>query len=710
MVASSVDRASTWTEANQRYLVAELARIRRRLEGCEDGNGTHGSITVVARSGAPSSPTPSPIPRGKGLQGNAILKTPLPRLGEGVGGEGTTASQETVAEADWPDGTVGSEPGLPSIEFLRQTFGLSGFERDVLLLCAGVELEAGFAAACATAQGDSSRVLPTFGLALAILDAPHWSALAPDACLRRWRMVEVVGRSELPLTASPLRIDERILHFLAGVDQLDARLVGLLDPVVFDGALVPSHFAVARQIALGWTRASGPLPLVRISGADEESRRRVAAAACVEVGLRLFALSHDLIPTGGSELDALLRLWEREAILTSSALYVDADEVDSGDVHALTAVSRFLERVGGPTLVSCRDRWRPPRRPSLAFVVQKPSPEEQHEAWRTALGGRVASVDGRIDELVAEFDLNVPTIQAAARQAQAVENGGDLADALWLASRAQARPRLEDLARRIEPVATWDDLVLPVAERDLLRAIGAQVRHRAMVYRAWGLGKRGGRGLGISALFAGPSGTGKTMAAEVLAGDLGLDLFRIDLSSVVSKYIGETEKNLRRVFDAAEDGGTILFFDEADALFGKRSEVKDSHDRYANVEISYLLQRMEAYRGLAILATNLKGSLDPAFLRRIRFVVNFPFPDAAQRLEIWRRTFPPTTPTAGLDLPKLARLSVAGGNIRNIALNAAFYAAEAGQPIGMAHLARAARDEFAKLEKPLADTEIGDWT
>ena len=210
-------------------------------------------------------------------------------------------------------------------------------------------------------------------------------------------------------------------------------------------------------------------------------------------------------------------------------------------------------------------------------------------------------------------------------------------------------------------------------------------------------------------MFAGPSGTGKTLAGEVLANELRLDLYRIDLSQVVSKYIGETEKNLRRVFDAAEASGAILLFDEADALFGKRSEVKDSHDRYANIEISYLLQKMEAYRGLAILTTNMKSALDAAFLRRIRFIVQFPFPDIAQREQIWRRVFPAATPTESLEFSRLARLQVAGGNIRNMALNAAFLAAEADQPVRMAHLLQAARNEYAKLERPLTEAEIGDW-
>jgi SpoVK/Ycf46/Vps4 family AAA+-type ATPase len=280
---------------------------------------------------------------------------------------------------------------------------------------------------------------------------------------------------------------------------------------------------------------------------------------------------------------------------------------------------------------------------------------------------------------------------------------------VWEACRAQARPRLDDLAQRIAGEAGWDELVLPPGQVQTLREVALHVRHRSRVYEQWGFGGRGSRGLGISALFAGPSGTGKTMAGEVLARELRLDLYRIDLSAVVSKYIGETEKNLRRVFDAAEEGGAVLLFDEADALFGKRSEVKDSHDRYANIEVSYLLQRMEAYRGLAVLTSNARDALDNAFLRRIRFVVHFPFPDAGQRAEIWRRVFPAATPTEGLDWTKLARLNVAGGNIRNIALSAAFLAADAGEPVRMPHLLRAARAEYAKLEKSLSDAETAGW-
>jgi SpoVK/Ycf46/Vps4 family AAA+-type ATPase len=266
---------------------------------------------------------------------------------------------------------------------------------------------------------------------------------------------------------------------------------------------------------------------------------------------------------------------------------------------------------------------------------------------------------------------------------------------------------MEELGQRIIPVQSWKDIVLP---EDLLRQlheIASQVAYRTQVYEQWGFGEKLGRGRGISALFSGPSGTGKTMAAEVLANHLQLDLFRIDLAGVVSKYIGETEKNLKKVFDAAEQSGAILFFDEADALFGKRTEVKDSHDRYANIEVSYLLQRIEDYRGLAILATNYKSALDRAFLRRIRFQLDFPLPDAISRRQIWQQVFPPQAEVDSLDYDFLSRLEISGGNIKNIALNAAFLAASQGSPIQMAHILLSTRREYAKIDKLTTEAEFG---
>jgi hypothetical protein len=645
-----------WREANQRHLLAALAVLRGALD--RHAGGTE----------------PSPE---------------LPK-----------ALEEAAA----------AMPAPPALEVVSERFGLSPFERDILLLCAGVELDSAFAAHCAAAQGEGGRRQPTFSLALAALPEPHWSALAPGAPLRHWRLIEV-GSGE-SLTTSPLRIDERVLHFLAGVETVDDRLSGLIKPLTGGAELVPSQQDLAHRIAAAWSEAAGRsvLPAVQLcsgNGGDAAGQRAIAHAVCTHLGLSLHGLPVAAVPTAPTEFEGLIRLWERESVLSGSALFLDAADLDPGDAARESAVARLTEELRGPLLVALRERRPARQRAVLPFDVPGPTADEQRVLWLAALGPTAAELNGQVDAMVSQFNLGAVAIRSAAAQGAGL--GAETGSALWDACRSQSRPRLESLAQRIEPAAAWHDLVLPEPQRQILREVAVHVRHRRRVHEDWGFAGRGSRGLGIGALFAGPSGTGKTMAAEVLAGELRLDLYRIDLSSVVSKYIGETEKNLRKVFDAAEEGGAVLLFDEADALFGKRSEVRDSHDRYANIEVSYLLQRMESYRGLAILTTNLKDALDTAFLRRLRFIAHFPFPDAAHRAEIWRRIFPRQTPTEGLDAEKLGRLSVAGGNIRNIALAAAFLAADDGAPVRMAHLLRAARGEFAKLERPLSDAEIRGW-
>jgi hypothetical protein len=662
---------NSWTDANQRYLMAALGVVREALE-CH-----------IARS-------------------RDDRKT-----GQAQDGRGAHQALKEAASA---------MPSPSALELLSRMFGLSSFEKDLLLLCAGVELDSTFAAVCAEAQRDPARVFPTFSLALAALPEPHWSALTPAAPLRRWRLIEVGSGSVL--TLSLLRIDERILHYLAGVPHLDERLAGLVEPLHQISALVSSHDTPARQIVSLWSQlAEGVvLPIVQLCGKDSADNRAIAVAACAAMDMRMNSISAQSVPTGAGELDGLIRLWDREAVLTNSALLLECQEMDPGDAARASAVNRLIERLNSPLIISTIVRMRATHKPILTLDVQKPSTSEQREIWQRSLSAMPVKLNGQVNALVSQFSLNQHKVRAAcaaamARQLQGGEPGpaDDFGRTLWDACRIQARPRLDDLAQRIEPAATWADLVLPELQLHTLHEIALQVRQRMMVYESWGFAAKCARGLGISALFAGISGTGKTMAAEVLANEMRLDLYRIDLSAVVSKYIGETEKNLRRVFDAAEEGGAILLFDEADALFGKRSEVKDSHDRYANIEVSYLLQRMEAYRGLAILTTNLKSALDQAFLRRIRFTIHFPFPDAAQRAEIWRRIFPLETPTENLDAGKLAQLNVAGGNIRNIALNAAFLAADADEPVRMTHLRRAAQSEYTKLEKSLTEAEIGGW-
>jgi hypothetical protein len=608
-----------------------------------------------------------------------------------------------VAHAEGTAAPVSELPRAPALDALCRSFGLSAFERDIVVLCAAIELEGTFASACADAQGDPQRAYPTFGLALAALPDAHWSALAPTSPLRAWRLVEPAA-GEL-LTAAWLRIDESVLHFLAGVFSVDERVEGLVEIVAQQEELPRSQDAVAARLAALWGTADAPPPLVHLGGRDAAGRRAVAAVAAGKLGLSLCAVRAADVPAVPAERDTFARLWSRQAILGRSALLVESDDAD-GDEASRLAVA-LARRISSPVALAGREA-PPAARGAVRLEVDLPTAREQEDIWRRTLES--ANLNGALDRVAAHFDLAPGEIAAAGLEARVGEAGGlPAGNALWDACRAQARPHLDDLAQRIEPAAGWDDLVVTPTERRTLHELVLHVRHRVLVHEHWGFAEKSRRGLGISALFAGPSGTGKTMAAEVLARELRLDLYRIDLSAVVSKYIGETEKNLRRVFDAAEQGGSILLFDEADALFGKRSEVKDSHDRYANIEVGYLLQRMEAYRGLAILTTNMKSALDPAFLRRIRFVVQFPRPDPDARREIWRRIFPGRTPTDGLDIDALARLDVTGGAIRNIALRAAFLAAEAADPVRMTHLADAARSECAKLERPVAEAEIGGW-
>jgi hypothetical protein len=665
----------SWLEANHRYLLAAVDGVRAALEA-----------HAARLAGRP----------------------PMDR-----GGEAEAELREAAA----------AQPAPAALERLTSIFGLSPFEQSVILLGVGMEVDTAFGTLCAAAQGDLQRDHPTFRLALDVLPGAHWSALSPEGGLRRWRLIELGPGNAL--SASPLRLAERVLHYLFGVDHLDDRLAGLLEPVPAPPDLAPVHRGLAERIAALWqpVRDATTFPVVEIAGGSPADRRAIAARASALLGRRLQALPAALLPTRPEELESLRRLWELEGALSGAALLIEHDEGREPEPAREETVAWLSGRALGGVLVSGDARPRARHRPVVTFEVMPPSAAEQRALWRTALGELGEGLDGQIDQIPLQFHLGAPAIRTAAIDAMArlragtngngngngTGNGNGLFLALWEACRTQARPRLDDLAERITPAATAEDLILPDLQKQVLANIAVQVRRRLEVYEHWGFDSRGERGLGISALFAGPSGTGKTMAAEVLARELRLDLYRIDLSSTVSKYIGETEKNLKKIFDAAEAGGVILLFDEADALFGKRSEVKDSHDRHANIEVSYLLQRMESYRGLAILTTNLKRSLDSAFLRRIRFVVEFPFPGLRERAEIWRRAFPPTTPTEGLDTEKLAQLNVAGGNIRNIALNAAFLASDAGEPVRMAHLLQAARSEYGKLEKTLSPGEVRGW-
>jgi ATPase family protein associated with various cellular activities (AAA)/winged helix domain-containing protein len=645
--------ARDWSAANQALLAAELAWLRHGLEQNVDD----------------------------GLEGGGSISERGPALAQAV------------------DDARQAMPAPAAIDIVAELFGLSNFERLLLLLCCGVELDANIAIACARLHGSDAQRNISFGLALANLPEAHWSALTPSRPLRHWRLIEV--DPGLRLIDSPLRVDERILHFIAGINALDARLRPLLTLRDTPRLTAASHETLASVITERLLQSKRATGLVHFDGDDLYGQQDLAANVASRLGSRLYTLRGDDLPSASNELDHLQVLWERESRLLPALMLLEVT-----DSTAVNVMASFVENLQAPLFVSSREPLRL-QRPLWTFTVEKPDAVEQRVLWQQALGEGARKLNGTLEAMAGQFRLSAQTIASIAE----TEGDVDMSDehSIWHAARRIGRERLDDLAERINPVAHWEDLVLPLPQINTLRQVAAHLRQRMRVYEDWGFAKHSSRGLGVSALFCGESGTGKTLAAEVLANELALDLYRIDLSSVVSKYIGETEKNLRRVFDAAEDSGAILLFDEADALFGKRSEVKDSHDRYANIEISYLLQRMEAYRGLAVLTTNMKAALDRAFQRRLRFILNFPFPDSELREAIWRRVFPTQAPVGNLDYRKLAKLNLPGGNIRNIALNSAFLAADAGEPLDMSHLLRAAQSESAKLERPLADVETRGW-
>jgi len=593
----------------------------------------------------------------------------------------------------------------PALALLSERLGLSRFEQDLLLLAAAPELDPRFRALLAEAQGDANKPWLSFDVALRLLPEPEWSAVTPIGRLRRWQLLEPVG-SGGPLETR-LVVEENILHRIAGLSFPDPRLEPWFRPENLAegepgaGALSQTEASIL-DLGAEWQAAPSLAlaPIARLEGGDGES---FAKALATLLGLKLYRLAEHNLPAGHAEREQLARLWEREALLRGALLWLQPEGLSPEEAQRL---GDFLDRLQSLLLLS-GDSAPPLRRGQRRISAQSSDADARLKIWQQQLGELGEGLNGRLGPLAEQFQLSGCAIARLAQGYKARAEAG--VEPLWQACREEARRGLEHLAERVDARAGWDDLVLPDAALTSLRTLAAQVRQRTRVYRDWGFAERSARGLGISALFAGGSGTGKTLAAEVLANELRLDLYRIDLAALVSKYIGETEKNLSRVFAAAESSGAILLFDEADALFGKRSEVRDSHDRYANLEVSYLLQRIETYRGLAILTTNLKQAIDPAFQRRIRFIVQFPFPDVEARSAIWQRVFPPNAPCSELDIRKLARLSLSGGHIRNLALNAAFLAADEGAAIGMQHLRTAAEAEFAKLEKPLPAAEVGDW-
>jgi len=621
------------------------------------------------------------------------------------------------------DASLAAGVTLP-LEKLRIALELSPFEIEALVIAVAPELDSRYERLYAYAQNDVTKKRPAVDLVLKLLCAGLDERVAAQGALAA--RAPLVGEQLVRLVADPheleptflshfLAVDRRIVDLLLGKNDTDQRLMAFTRrcrtaPRRLDDLGLPSDL----EDSLRRFAAVDGAVVFAMLGADRTLKEAAAAAVCAMCDQELLVVDVPRLLNETGRIAETARLLRREAVLRDAAIYLDHFDVSVADdlsvpgklselEHGLAGASTrvFLD---GAALVQPSAPWSDSS--VLAFDFPLPDFARRVDLWKEALAEDAAlarEVD--VTTLAGRFALGAGQIRGAARQARL--RAGTRVDAtlatrdVAAAAREQSTANLSRLAKKIEPIHRWSDIVLPPRPMEQLREVLASARYRHLVYGTWGFDAKLSLGKGLNVLFSGPSGTGKTMAAEILANELSLDLYKIDLSTVVSKYIGETEKGLSSIFREAETSNAILFFDEADALFGKRSDVKDAHDRYANIEVAYLLQRMDEYEGTVILATNLSENLDPAFARRMHHIVEFPLPDAAHRERIWCGVFPREAPLAeDVDLAFLARqFELTGGNIRNVALAAAFRAADEGAPIRMAHLIVATGRELEKTGK-----------
>jgi len=617
--------------------------------------------------------------------------------------------EEQTLRADGPDTETTSTVESNPIERLRNIFSLSDFEVDVVLLCAGFAIDTRIRSACAEFCHVPAVEYPTFRLAFNLFEDPHWSALSPMEPLTRWNLLK---RSEGFLLDAPLHIDPRILYFLLDVPSLDEDLdlvLRSLNEAPNSSGVELDTQSIFRAVTY-WQREGTPRDPILLVGGSRAQRKDLFLNLCLESGRRAYFLDPADLPSDAPGRERIARALSREIALQLAAVLLTTSSISQAD-----ALESWVERVEAPIAIEMDTGSPTERMRGLRIEVPQTNLSDRHARWLSDLGPLAETIPNDLHLIAETFQLDGQEIGRIAEEVRqfAPSHGNQdkeaLKSLLWTLCRNTARRSMEELATRVETNAWWDDLILPDGQMEVLRQIVNHAKHTDQVHRVWGFNERYSQGMGLSALFAGPSGTGKTMAASLLARELNRDLYQIDLATVVSKYIGETEKHLRRIFDAAERSGAILLFDEADALFGKRSQVRDSHDRYANLEISYLLQRMETYSGIAILTTNMQNAIDAAFQRRLRFIVRFPFPDAESRELIWRRAYPQLAPSSSLNFAKLAQLNVTGGVIRNLAMLSAFAAAKDENEIGMHHVMAAVRTEYSKLDKPLTAAETRGW-
>ncbi len=606
---------------------------------------------------------------------------------------------------------------------LERLFALTRFEIDSLMLCLAPELDPRYQRLYAYLQDDVTRRRPSVNLVLNLLCPSFREKLTLRRCFYSGaplvddRLVLLFDDPQDPaaLLSKCLNVDERIVGYLLGSDEVDSHLRPYIRSVKpqarIEDLVLPAE--MTRRFSMLVHESELSQTILYFQGPYGSGRKTAAEALCHESKLGLLMVDTENLVNGQSlNFEMAVRLAVREAALLGSVLYWDGvDCLLAEEKRSLRKVLLSeLSRCHSLTILAGATAWEPADELQASTFIRiefpRPAYADRVQLWQAILP---ADANSEMDPsaLANKFRFSGGQIRDAMRSALSSARWRDpeanqlTAAELYDACRLHSSRKLSSLGRKIKPHHVWEDIVLPADRLQQLREICNSMKYRSLVFDQWGFDRKLSLGKGLNILFAGPSGTGKTMAAEIMAGELGLDLYKIDLSSIVSKYIGETEKNLARIFAEAETSNAILFFDEADALFGKRSEVRDSHDRYANIEVNYLLQKMEEHEGVVILATNFRKNMDDAFVRRMHFTVEFAFPNEGDRRRIWEQIWPKETPQSpDLDLDFMARrFEVPGGNIRNIAMAAAFLAASDGGVVSMTHLLHGARREFQKMGK-----------
>jgi AAA+ superfamily predicted ATPase len=628
-----------------------------------------------------------------------------------------------------------------SLHEVEKRFRLTQFDSGVLVMCLASELDLSYERLYAYLQNDVTSKRPTIDLAFRLFCESMDERVQARA--RFTGQSPLFKHLLLSFTAEdngshsflsrPLKLDERIVQYLLEIEVPDEAIASFSRTIKPRAALpeviLPSEEkANLIQLFTSIIQGQSSARVLVFQGPADVGKKYTAEALCGSIGCDLIVANMALLPTHGPTAAGLIARLFREAQLYDAAVYLDSAAALVSEQepapHIRRALMQAMETFQGVAFIGSIKPWNTATLQEAEYLVHVEFPwpdfDARRKLWRTLIAhsSSVCAVpESEIETIADKFRFTAGKIHQAAAEAHHRARMLDqpspaaVTKELYRACRSQSATKLGELAQKIKPLYTWDDIVLSKDTLQHLREICLHVRHRRRVFTDWNFNKRIALGKGTSALFSGPSGTGKTMAAEIIANDLGLDLYKIDLSTVVSKYIGETEKNLSRIFQEAEQSNAILFFDEADALFGKRSEVKDAHDRYANIEINYLLQKMEEYEGIVIMASNFQKNIDEAFTRRLRFIIEIPFPDRNYRAKIWRNIFPAETPRAA-DIPfdfLAGKFEITGGNIKNIALNAAFQAAENSGVVSMKHIVRATRREFQKMGRMYVKSDFGEY-